>query len=53
MTFFSDPRFITSIFSSSEVSTNGPFFSDLLIATLVGFWLRAAGFSKVLPEPAA
>src|SRR5215203_3010557 len=31
MTFFSVPRFITSIFSSSEVSTNGPFFSDLLI----------------------
>src|SRR5437867_9805309 len=29
MTLFSAPRFITSIFSSSEVSTNGPFFSDL------------------------
>ena len=27
MTFFSDPRFITSIFSSSGVSTNGPFLS--------------------------
>ena len=25
MTFFSPPRFITSIFSSSGVSTNGPF----------------------------
>src|SRR5205814_846008 len=35
MTFFSAPRFITSIFSSSEVSTNGPFFSDLLIKALI------------------
>src|SRR4051812_2734374 len=32
MTFFSDPRFITSIFSSSEVSTKGPFFSERLIS---------------------
>src|SRR5262247_194533 len=29
MTFFSAPRFITSTFSRSDVSTNGPFFSDL------------------------
>ena len=29
MTFFSFARFIASTFSSSEVSTNGPFFSDL------------------------
>ena len=29
MTFFSAPRFITSIFSRSEVSTKGPFLSDL------------------------
>src|SRR5665213_1942663 len=28
MTFFSAPRFITSIFSSSDVSTKGPFFSE-------------------------
>ena len=32
MTFFSDPRFITSIFSRSGVSTNGPFFSERLIS---------------------
>src|SRR5688572_10144525 len=32
MTFLSPPRFIASIFSSSGVSTNGPFFSDRLIA---------------------
>ena len=31
MTFFSLARFSDSSFSSSEVSTNGPFFSDLLI----------------------
>ena len=31
MTFFSEPRFITSIFSRSEVSTNGPFLSERLI----------------------
>ena len=31
MTFFSLARFIASTFSSSGVSTNGPFFSDLLI----------------------
>src|SRR5262245_33021864 len=31
MTFFSLARFIASTFSSSEVSTNGPFFSDRLI----------------------
>ena len=35
MTFFSEPRFITSIFSSSDVSTNGPFFSERLIALLL------------------
>ena len=29
MTFLSPPRFMTSIFSSSGTSTNGPFFSDL------------------------
>src|SRR3954464_3573830 len=29
MTFFSPPRFITSTFSSSGTSTNGPFLSDL------------------------
>src|SRR5581483_6583386 len=34
ITFFSAPRFITSIFSSSEVSTNRPFLSDLPIACL-------------------
>ena len=33
MTFFSVPRFITSIFSRSGVSTNGPFLSERLIAT--------------------
>src|SRR4249919_1487292 len=32
MTFLSPPRFIASTFSSSGVSTNGPFLSDLLIA---------------------
>src|SRR5512136_1344798 len=32
MTLFSPPRFIVSIFSSSGVSTKGPFLSDLLIA---------------------
>ena len=31
MTFFSAPRFMISIFSSSEVSTKGPFLIDLLI----------------------
>ena len=34
MTFFSLTRFIASSFSSSDVSTNGPFFSDLLITVL-------------------
>src|SRR5262245_26107012 len=29
MTFLSPPRFMTSIFSTSGMSTNGPFFSDL------------------------
>ena len=32
MTFFSDPRFITSIFSRRWVSTKGPFFSERLIS---------------------
>src|SRR5262245_8305180 len=45
MTFFSEPRFITSIFSSSEVSTNGPFFSDLLI------WLQALAVDMGAPSP--
>jgi hypothetical protein len=31
MTFYSLARFIASSFSSSGVSTNGPFFSDRLI----------------------
>src|SRR6478672_11801828 len=39
MTFFSEPRFITSIFSRSEVSTNGPFLSERLII----FDLRSGG----------
>src|SRR3954470_11808596 len=43
MTFFSDPRFITSIFSSSEVSTKGPFLSDLLITLRSGSWRWALG----------
>src|SRR5688572_4122983 len=30
-TFFSPARFMISIFSSSGTSTNGPFFSDLLM----------------------
>jgi hypothetical protein len=34
MTFFSLTRFISSTFSSSEVSTNGPFFSDRLMTSL-------------------
>ncbi len=34
MTFFSAPRFITSIFSSRCVSTNGPFFSERLITSV-------------------
>src|SRR5690348_6263494 len=34
MTFFSLARFMSSTFSSSEVSTNGPFFSDRLITSL-------------------
>ena len=34
MTFFSFARFITSTFSRSGVSTNGPFFSDLLMMFL-------------------
>ena len=50
MTFFSDPRFITSIFSRSEVSTNGPFFCDLLIRHL-GSWLQAPG--RLDPKSAA
>ena len=33
MTFFSDPRFITSIFSRRCVSTKGPFFSERLIVS--------------------
>src|SRR6185436_8849811 len=33
-TFFSFARFIPSIFSRSEVSTNGPFFSDRLITSV-------------------
>ena len=32
ITFFSPARFITSTFSRSEVSTNGPFLRDLLMA---------------------
>src|SRR5262249_52997067 len=35
MTFFSVPRFITSIFSRSGVSTNGPFLSERPIALLL------------------
>ena len=34
MTFLSPPRFMTSTFSSSGTSTNGPFFSDLDILFL-------------------
>src|SRR5579871_4661077 len=34
MTFFSPPRFMTSIFSRSGTSTKGPFFSDLLMLLL-------------------
>src|SRR4030095_15744248 len=34
-TFFSLARFIDSIFSSSDVSTNGPFFSDLLLTLIL------------------
>src|SRR3954469_10382018 len=36
MTFFSLFRFIASSFSRSGVSTNGPFFSDLLMTLLSG-----------------
>src|SRR5262245_35661325 len=36
MTFFSLARFIASTFSRSGVSTNGPFFSDLLITFPAG-----------------
>src|SRR6476661_7240120 len=43
MTFFSPPRFMTSTFSRSGTSTNGPFFSDLLISVA----------SNKLPTPAA
>src|SRR4029077_1080710 len=32
MTFLSPPRFMTSIFSRRGTSTNGPFFSDLLMS---------------------
>src|SRR5262245_26613131 len=46
MTFFSEPRFITSIFSRRWVSTNGPFLSD----RLMGFRLRASG-SGLLRSP--
>ena len=35
MTFLSPPRFMTSIFSRSGTSTNGPFFSDLDMTTSV------------------
>src|SRR6266851_7954708 len=35
MTFFSAPRFITSIFSSNDVSTNGPFLTERLMISLV------------------
>ena len=35
MTFLSAPRFITSIFSSSEVSTKGPFLSERLTSVSV------------------
>src|SRR6476660_4892216 len=41
MTFLSPPRFMTSIFSRSGTSTNGPFFSDLLIS-VTSFQLPAA-----------
>src|SRR5688500_5183775 len=34
-TFFSLTRFIASIFSSRNVSTNGPFLSDLLITVFL------------------
>src|SRR5262245_34747596 len=47
MTFRSVPRFITSTFSRSKVSTNGPFFSDLLISALQVL-LQASGSSLLL-----
>src|SRR6476620_10211128 len=37
MTFLSPARFIVSTFSRSEVSTNGPFLSDLLIGCSAKF----------------
>src|SRR6185436_7218804 len=49
MTFFSLAWFIDSTFSSSEVSTNGPFFSDRLISFLGG---SAIGRIPPSAEPA-
>src|SRR4051794_9099847 len=49
MTFLSPPRFITSTFSSSGTSTNGPFFSDLDI-TFSSFQ-RSARSRQLLRPP--
>src|SRR6516164_9759342 len=54
MTFFSPPRFMTSIFSRSGTSTKGPFFSDLLIS-VASYQLPVTRFqlstSKLLLSP--
>ena len=44
MTFFSPARFMTSTFSRSGTSTNGPFFSDLdiVISTVSGPLFRSS-----------
>src|SRR5438046_1716704 len=49
MTFLSPPRFITSTFSSSGTSTNGPFFSDLDI-TFSSFQLSALSRQLLRPS---
>src|SRR4030095_11053934 len=47
-TFLSPPRFMPSIFSSSEVSTQGPFFSDLLMVVAYFFRRVTMNLSVVL-----
>src|SRR3954466_2508445 len=44
MTFLSPARFIVSTFSRSEVSTNGPFLSDLLIGYSAKFVVGRSWF---------
>src|SRR4029453_6564090 len=50
MTFFSLVRFIPSTFSRSEVSTKGPFLSDLLIRTLISGQEAVSSRQYLLPS---